>query len=239
MKFRIPYFSIMLLLIVCSCQGATESVEQPVNSETVVEVEKKETVVEPEEEVALQMTETQAYYLIIAKQQFDVNERDFIRFCYFVKSSQAFLLEYIDFKNFTPEKGWYDLDEKIGEAHRETDFFAVFQEFLLTLDEGTLEKTVEELRQWLVLEAALNLPIYFDEETAFEEKLEVIAMLEETEELVTRHLSMDAQSWDSLASSQATEVFYGLWAYLDSLSPADRLCFMKKDYEAVCTIVNR
>lgn len=189
-------------------------------------------------EAELQLSETKERFITIAEHLSISGQQAFMRHCYFVDGTQGFLLDYLAYPK-DDAFNWIGFDDKLfDEKDKTAIFFKQLKKYLISLDELTLEKVVKELAAWAAIEETIAMPGHFEEEAKFTSTLEVISLIDETKEFVLRYIDPEmGQYWGSLASGESTEAYYDFLAYLDQLSPTDKLCFFGKYYAAVCQIV--
>ena len=146
---------------------------------------------------------------------------------FFIQETKSFISNYYSLKE--NELDWLTIDLEIYETDYEK-LSKAFSDFLSKLDKKEQKAIKQEIGIWYKISILINFP-YDLEETELLESLEIISELEQTKKYVDQFIVVDGQYWGSLASGQATEVYYEMMEHLFNMSDKEKLRFFKDYYK--------
>ena len=146
---------------------------------------------------------------------------------FFIQKTKSFISNYYSLKE--NELDWLTIDLEIYETDYEK-LNKAFSVFLSKLDQKEQKAIKQKIDIWYKNSILINFP-YDLEETELLESLEIISELEQTKKYVDQFIVIDGQYWGSLASGQATEVYYEMMEHLFNMSDKEKLRFFKDYYE--------
>lgn len=145
---------------------------------------------------------------------------------FFIDNTKSFILNYFDLQ----EDGldWLTIGSEIIEA----DYKKLNEKFNTFLNELSHNDQIEikkKIDTWYKIAILINFPYDLDE-TELMETLEIISELEQTKKYVDQFITEDGQYWGSLASGQATQVYYEMMEHIFLMSDKEKLKFFRDYY---------